>query len=194
MKKSRPLRLREMAARRSVAAIGAVVVVARRAEVTEEMVERAVLRNIGHSRHSLRVVVIDLVGVAELDLDRNDGRLHAVDDVGERSRASRGLRARAGGVDGRDRGFERDAAKGRQRHSAEKRRTEGIGGSIKRHQGLRASQSVLRRLSPPPHDRENALARLNTRCREHESLVMWFIVQIGSGFPEPAREDRGRPQ
>ena len=87
------LRLREMMPRRVVAPVGAVVVV-RHAEVTEEMVERAVLGNIRHSRHPLRIVVIDLVGVAELDLDRNDGGLHAVDDIGERGRPGRGLRGR----------------------------------------------------------------------------------------------------
>jgi hypothetical protein len=110
---SRPLSLREMMPRRTVAAIGAVIVIPWRAEVPEEMIERAVLGNIGHSRHSLRVFVIDLVGVAELDLDRNDGRLHAVNDIGERGRSSRGLRARGGGGNGCDRGFESDAAKGR---------------------------------------------------------------------------------
>ena len=47
------------------------------------MIERAVLRDIGHSRDAVEILVIDLVGVAELDLDRNDGRLHAVDDIGE---------------------------------------------------------------------------------------------------------------
>src|SRR5258708_31074536 len=111
---SRPLSLREMMVRRLVASVGAIVVVPRHTEVSEEMIEWAVLGNIRHSLHSLRVFVIDLVGVAELDLDRNDGGLHAVNDIGERGRSSRSLRGGGGGVDCGDRGFQRKAAEVRQ--------------------------------------------------------------------------------
>src|SRR5580700_684906 len=106
-----------MMARRLVAAIGAAVVV-RHAEVTEETVERAVLRDIRHTRDPVRVFVINRVGVAELDLDGNDGGLHAVDDVSEGGWACRGLSGRGASLRGRDRCFDRDPAKGGQRYGA----------------------------------------------------------------------------
>ena len=60
-----PLRLGEMMARGVIA----VAVVIGHAEVAEEMIERAVLRDIGQSRDAVRVLVIDRVGVGKLDLD-----------------------------------------------------------------------------------------------------------------------------
>src|SRR5579863_5002485 len=138
-----------MAPRGSVALV---IVIVGHPEMAEEMVEWAVLWDVRQPGYAIRAVVVDLVGVAELDLDRDDRRLHPVDNVGEGGRARRGLSARGGGVDRRDRGFERNAAKGRKRNSAEKRRTEGKG-SNKRHQirapsiEIIAAETVPRRLT-----------------------------------------------
>ena len=76
-----PLRLRQMMARQAVAVV---VVIARHAEVAEEIIERAVARDIRQIRAALPILVVDRVGVGHLDLDRDDGRLHAVDNVCER--------------------------------------------------------------------------------------------------------------
>ncbi len=73
-------------ARAAVAALG-------HAEVAEEALERAARGQVRHgARRLILVGRISIAAVAHFDLDRNDRSLHAVDDIGERSRSRGGLR------------------------------------------------------------------------------------------------------
>ena len=65
----------------------AVAVFTGRAELLEEAIERAARREL---RHAL-LVGFGVGGLGHLDLDRDDRRLHPVDDVGEGGGAGRGL-------------------------------------------------------------------------------------------------------
>jgi len=145
--------------------------------------------NIRHSLHSLRVVVVDLVGVAELDLDRNDGRF-------TRSTISANEAGPAGAcavVAAASTGRPRLRTQRRQGPSTPQRQAAQHGVNRRVDQTTSKAPSVSTGAAetvPPPHDRENALGRLNTRCREHESLVMWFIARSGALLPTGANQTR----
>ena len=98
-------------------------------ELVEEALQRIALRNVGHRRGLLRIVVRRVVD--HLDLDRNDGRGDAIDDIGERAGCDlrrRGLTRDLGGVSRiarhQARGDESAAERG-DGHCTEKRGTDG---------------------------------------------------------------------
>ena len=94
---TRPLRQRRVGLLGSAAATTATAIGLALAEMLEEIIERAVLGDVGHAR-DLQIVIGDL-SVA-LDVDADHRRAHLRDDVGEGQR-----RAAKGGIDRRLRGL-----------------------------------------------------------------------------------------
>jgi len=137
---SRALRHRRMAARPSVS-----FAMPRQSKMPEEVIKGAVGREIGKALRTR--VIAGVLDVRKLDLDRDDGGFHPIDDIGEgrrpggRLRRNRGRRRGIGygvgrggdGVIGNERPLEGVTSDGSDRHGSEQRgakRTVSNGGHL----------------------------------------------------------------